>query len=436
MANTVLPATLSIAPFPEGFKADADEFMQQAYQNTTVTVEGNLLTGLYLPPGTTLPTADQGPIAMGGVWYFWDPVSGQYQPQTVSQKTAKNYARNSAYQVAQQGTNFTIPSGTVTQTYDMAQTQAAIASITTGATVLTVGPAVGPSAGIDNDLVPGGINYLVGSTLVPTLAATDLFAHEHLIEGIDLVMLQGEILSLSFSCLPTVAGTYSVYLANGSRNASFVVNFTILSGQANTWVRVKINGIPPFPAIGTWSYAEGVTGLYIGVVMATGSQWQTASQKTWLSGFFAGTSSNINMLTVAANAMAITGIKLEAASASTYLQVPSFAEEYDSMQRYYYTSFNYQSTSAGVALLGVCHLAALAVMTWPFPRRMCKAPSVVPFSSTSFTTGTVRNMSTAADVTVSSLVATQKGVSSGFAVTGAAKADVILALIRADARLS
>src|SRR5215475_4611444 len=188
---------ISYAPFPEGFDGDMDETFQQSGQLATIYISGNFLTGLYYPNGTiplpTLPTSDQGPIALNGQWYFWDPVTGQYLPQSASVKPAKNFAKNSQYQVQQTGSAFPSIATGVTNLYDMALCRA------TQANVLGVSAGIGPPAGADNDFCESAIQYTVGPNLVPTLAATDLFVHEHLIEGSDLAPIQGEIMSLAFS---------------------------------------------------------------------------------------------------------------------------------------------------------------------------------------------------------------------------------------------
>jgi hypothetical protein len=83
------------------------------------------------------------------------------------------------------------------------------------------------------------------------------------------------------------------------------------------------------------------------------------------------------------------------------------------------------------------YAAASAAGTLIFPRRMCKVPTVIPYSPSTNTAGTVRNISgTPADVTVATIPATQKGTGSTFALTGAAVGNVALANITADARLS
>lgn len=426
-AQQVIPLNISIAPFPEGFQGDLDETFQQACILMEAFIQGNFLTGLILPPGSTLPTSDQGPIAMGGQWYFWDPASGQYQPQTVSVKPTRNYARNSIYQVQQAGATFTLASG-ITKTFDCSICR------TTAANILAIAPDTGPAASGDTDFIPTSIKYTVGPSLMPSLAASDLFTHEHVFEGSDLAPLQGQTLSLSFSAFGNQPGTYSAYLTSPGRDMSYVVSWTLAT--ANTWTRVKIPGIPAFPTgTGTWAFTEGQTGLYFGVPMGMGSQWRTTNTASWQPAFLAGTSGNINLLTVVNNQLKITGVKLEANPSVSYLPVNSFSADYEEVIRYYWTNFNYQSVTGGVPMTFVASGTNIAYGTLIFPRRMCKVPAVVPYGTTSHAAGNVTNLSTGTDVALATLTATPKGTGSQITATGT-KGDVFGAYLIADARLS
>jgi hypothetical protein len=430
-----LPGYISYAPFPEGFQGDLDETFQQSGQLAQMYISGNFLSGLYYPVGTTpaptLPTTDQGPISMNGQWYFFDPVTGQYLPQSSSVKTARNYAKNATYQVQQTGTSFTLGAG-ITKTYDMV-----LARCATG-NVLTVAVDTGPVASTDNDYCPASIKYIVG-TPVATLAATDLYVHEHLVEGSDLLMAQGEVLSLSFSVYVNQAGNYSAYLTNFNRDMSYVFPFNVAT--ANQWARIKIPNIPAMPTgTGTWSFADGTTGLYLGVVMGVGGQYQTANPKNWIAGFYAGTSANSNMCSVTNNQMRITGVKLEASATPTFLSVPPFGTDYEELIRYYYTTFNYQVTNAGLIGLNLdSQSGGNAAGSMLFPRRMAKTPTITLFSPTTFTANTIRNLTTAVDVTAFAAPSpTLKGVAFIGAITtpASAKSDVLAAIVTADARLA
>jgi hypothetical protein len=433
-AQQVIPLNISIAPFPEGFMGDMDETFQQACILMEAFIQGNFLTGLILPPGSTLPTTDQGPIAMGGQWYFWDTASGQYLPQTVSVKPTKNFARNPIYQVCQPYTTppgtFTLASG-VTNVYDCAIAR------TTAANVLSIAPDTGPPASGDTDFIPTSIRYYLasGATLKPTLAATDLFTHEHVFEGSDITALQGQTLSLSFSAYGNTPGTYSAYLTSAGRDRSYVVTWTLAT--ANTWTRVKIPGIPAFPTSGgTWSFTEGATGLYFGVPMGVGSQWQTTNTASWQPAFLAGTSGNINMLTVVGNQLKITGVKLEASPSVTYLQANPFSADYEEVIRYYWTSFNYQLLNAGMPVLGTSQTNGNFLLSLTFPRRMCRVPTVTPYGYSSHNPGNITDISTASDIAMASLGAVQKGIAAAGAAAGTTKGDAIGCFVIADARLS
>jgi hypothetical protein len=430
-AQQTIPLTILIAPFPEGFEGNLDETFQQACALMSAYIQGNLLTGLILPPGSTLPTSDVGPIAMGGQWYFWDPTTNQYLPQSAASAGAKNYVKNSVYQIQQVNSAFSLSAGGVIPIYDMA-----LARVTAG-NVLAIAADTGPPATGDNDFISTSIRYTVqGGNLVPTLAATDLYAHEHLIEGCDLAPLQGQVLSLSFSAWTNTPGIYSVYLTSPGRDMSYVANFNL--PVANTWYRVKIAAIPALPTgTGTWHFGEGQTGLYIGFAMGVGSQWKTASLNSWQAGLYCGSASNINMLTTLNQQLKITGIKLEIGSAPTHLAVPSFESDFHDAIRYYWSSFNYQSTSGGVGIIGQAHVTNAALFSATFPRRMCRVPTVTPYGWTTYASGKVTNVSTGTDYTAATLGAVAKGVvatvSTGITAT---KGDTFAAFVIADARLS
>lgn len=429
-SQQLVPLDLSVAPFPEGFQGDLDETFQQAVQLMSGYLAGNFLTGLVLPPGSTLPTSDQGPIAMGGVWYFFDPTTGQYLPQSTSVKAARNYAKNCVYQIQQYQLSGAVPSG-VSNVCDLTQVRSTLGN------VLAISAVTGPPADANGDYRPSALQYTVGPTLVPTPGSTDLYAHEHLIEGCDIAMIQGEILTLSVDVWFNQPGTYSVYLTSSGRDVSYVSNFTIAT--ANTWARIKLGNIPPMPTtIGTWHFGEGQTGLYVGVAMCVGSQWQATAGalNSWQHAFFAGSTANSNLCTVVNNQMRVTGIKLEASPTATYLSVPSFETDFHDATRYYWTNFTYQSLTAGMPMTFVASATNAAYGSLMFPRRMCRVPNVVPYSSNSHAAGNVYDVNSAADIAVATLSATQKGTGGAVTITAGTKGDILTAHVIADARLS
>jgi hypothetical protein len=403
MADQSIPLKISIAPFPEGFEGDMDETFQQACVLMSATVEGQFLTGLVLPPGSTLPTTDQGVIMMDGIWYFWDDTTGQYLPQGNTAKPAKNYAKNPIYQVQQTGSTITPPAGT-SPVFDMALCRCVLG------TSLAVSADVGPIASGVNDDCVAAIKYTVGPTLATTLGATDLYAHEHLIEGSDIAMLQGQLLTVSFFVWCNQPGNYSAYLTSTGRDQSYVQGFTVTA--AGTWQRVVMPAIPAMPTSGTWTYGEGATGIYIGVAFGVGTQWLTTTPGAWQGGFFAGTSKTSNLMAVINNQIKISGVKLEAAAAPSYLSVPSFEADLHDAIRYYYSTFSYQSSTLGAPISMVASSVGGWAASFVFPRRMCKTPVVTPYGYASHNKGNITDISVNPpfDIPVASLAAVPKGV--------------------------
>jgi hypothetical protein len=406
-----IPLTIAIAPFPEGFKGDMDETFQQAVQLMTGYIEGNFLLGLILPPGSDLPTSDQGPIAMDGVWYFWNTATGEYEPQMFPVKTIKNYVKNCVYQVQQTGAAIAVPAGGG-PAYDMSFAQANLVNI------LAISSINGPAAGPNNDNIPTAINYTVGPGVVTTLLATDLYSHEHLFEGSDIVALRGQKMSLSFWAYGTTPGTYSVYLASSGRDESYTAAFTLTT--ANQWTWITVPAIPAFPSGGTWHFGEGVTGLYVGFPFGVGANFRITSGNLnkWLGGLNAGTSQNLNLLATAGNALAITGIKLEASLSPTYLSVPAFADDLEILTRYYFTTFAYQSSTFGAPVQFFASQDNNWAATFIFPRRMALLhPVVTPYSYQTQAAGLVTDMFTNFDILIPNLAASRRGITdSGGAV--------------------
>jgi hypothetical protein len=132
--------------------------------------------------------------------------------------------------------------------------------------------------------------------------------------------------------------------------------------------------------------------------MAVGSQWQTTLTNTWLSNFAAGTSANSNLLGVVNNQLKITGIKLEASSSCTPLTVNSFDDDLEEVLRYYWTSFNYQSVTAGIAIPIFAPSNGVWRADFVFPQRMCKAPTITPYSQDTQVSGLITNLSLGAEI--------------------------------------
>lgn len=169
--------------------------------------------------------------------------------------------------------------------------------------------------------------------------------------------------------------------------------------------------------------------------MGVGGQYQTTTPKQWVSGFFAGTSANSNMLAVTNNQIKVSAIKLESSSSATYFTANSFEADLHDCIRYYFTSFNYQSVTTGVSIISYAYNANVVYFSTLFSRRMCKVPTVVPYSS-SAVAGNVTNLTTGVSYPVATLAATAKGIYAAPTGLTATKGDAFIAPFTADARLA
>lgn len=72
-----IPVDFVMGALPLGFKGNLQEYANAIADAMSATIDATFLTGQV---GGTMPTSDIGPWAINGEWWFWDPVSGQYQP--------------------------------------------------------------------------------------------------------------------------------------------------------------------------------------------------------------------------------------------------------------------------------------------------------------------------------------------------------------------
>jgi len=88
------------------------------------------------------------------------------------------------------------------------------------------------------------------------------------------------------------AGTYSVFIRSSNSGHSYVSNFTVSAGQANTDTE-HIIVIPPITT-GTWN-KDTTTGMNFGFCIGAGTTYQGVNN-TWNTGNFLGTAANTNGL--------------------------------------------------------------------------------------------------------------------------------------------
>lgn len=138
---------------------------------------------------------------------------------------------------------------------------------------------------------------------------------------------------LSFWCRSSIVGTYPVQLRNSAADRSYVALFAINS--ANTWEQkvLTITG----DTSGTWLTNNGV-GLDIILNLGIGTDYDTASPNSWISGNKGSTSSCVDFAANAGATFYITGVQLEQNYQATPFEQRPYGVELALCQRYYWRS--------------------------------------------------------------------------------------------------
>ena len=79
-APVPIPIDLSIAAAPLGWQGNLPDFFNLFQASTAAQLDPTFLTGRTGAIGDPSPAHDIGPFWDGFGWWFWDPLSGQYQP--------------------------------------------------------------------------------------------------------------------------------------------------------------------------------------------------------------------------------------------------------------------------------------------------------------------------------------------------------------------
>lgn len=183
-------------------------------------------------------------------------------------------------------------------------------------------------------------------------------------------------LTASFHVKSSVTGTYGVTLNDGMNTKSNVQTFTISS--ANTWEykTVTFNG-----DTATAIPNDNTPGLSLIFALGVGSDRQTSSTNTWVSGDKLSTSSQTQWTQTDGATFFLTGCQLEVGETATEFEHLPFSEQLNRCKRHYY-----QIVHDGARRYGVDGLysngagAGLNVMiSHPVPMRA--GPTVTPGSS-------------------------------------------------------
>jgi hypothetical protein len=189
---------------------------------------------------------------------------------------------------------------------------------------------------------PGGSENRIRMTVTgadASIAAGQYALFQHVIEGLRTADLQwgtanatDVVLRFGFK---GPAGTYAVAIRNQDLNRSFVREFTISGGDANTDTLQTLTF--PGDTSGTWD-KDNTASLNISFTFAIGSTFQTTSD-AWQSGNYLGTSSTSNGIGTASDVFEIFDVGLYADPDSTGLaprfELPHYDTDLQECMRYY-----------------------------------------------------------------------------------------------------
>ena len=188
-------------------------------------------------------------------------------------------------------------------------------------------------------------------------------------------------LTASFHVKSSVTGTYGVTLNDGMNQKSNVQTFTISS--ANTWEykTVTFNG-DTAQAVPN----DNTPGLSLIFALGVGSDRQTSSTNTWVSGDKLSTSSQTQWTQTDGATFFLTGCQLEVGETATEFEHLPFSEQLNRCKRHYYQIVHHSDRRFGVdGLYSNGAGAGLNIMfTHPVPMRA--GPTVTPGSTLSNTT--------------------------------------------------
>jgi hypothetical protein len=313
-------------------------------------------------PAQWIGIADSG---MGAVRYDFAQTltpNAMAQARANAGVTKKNYIINGAMQVSQENG---ATAGTATTYFPVDQFFLSFGNAGTQTAQQVASPT--PS-GSPNRL------RVTATVADASVAAGDNCELVQVIEGLRVADLRSgsasaKTVTLQFG-VKAPAGTYCVSIRSNGVARSYVAEYVISGGEANTDV-VKSATIVLDQA-GTW-LADNGAGLLIAWGLMVGSTFQTAAN-TWTAGNFLATANQFNFMGTAGNVFELFDVSLTEGATAPPFAVPDYASELLACQRYFYR----RDMQAGVwfAVLQAYTTVAASGPIMDFPVRMRATPAV------------------------------------------------------------
>ena len=252
----------------------------------------------------------------------------------------RNLLINSAMQVAQRGTSFSVGNNSATYTLDRWN------AYERGDAAITVSQESDGPSGFTKSL-----KALV-TAADTSLADPDRAYIEQKVEGqnsafLDFGSSTAKTITVSFWVKSNVTSSnHSFVLANGDDNRAYAVDYAVSSSDAWEFKTITIDG----DTSGTWD-TDNSAGMIVrfGLGVPTGGIRAIAAGSWSSTGGVCGSTSAVNVLAAINNYIQITGVQLEVGDTATPFEHRSYGDELQKCQRYYQRTHNthYASGSFG-----------------------------------------------------------------------------------------
>lgn len=271
---------------------------------------------------TTGQLYPQPPIA-GLPVYQWDGQKWTV-PSSITPAPTKNYIINGAMLVSQENGG---AASTVNGYFPVDQFSLAYNAIT--GTVQAQNVASRTPSGSPNRI---RITCTVADTAMTTNKYVIIIQNLEGVHTTDLMAGLSTAKSVIFSFgVKAPAGTYCLSLRNAALNRSYVGEFTVASGEANTDVYKTI--ALTLDTTGTWA-SDNTVGIYIVWSLMMGPTYQTPAG-VWTAGDFLASSNQFNFMGTVNNVFELFDVGLYQGSVAPLFQVKDYADELQSCLRYF-----------------------------------------------------------------------------------------------------
>lgn len=276
----------------------------------------------------------------------------------------KNYIVNGAMMVSQENGS---TAGTTSNYY-------AVDQFRTGGNSTSGTYTFGQVASVTPAGSPNRVRFTVTSADA-AVGATDFVSILQPIEGLraaDLMFgtASAKMVTLRFG-VKAPAGTYSVTIKNSALDRSYVAEYVISAGEANTDV-IKSVTIPGDQS-GTWLKDTGV-GIYVYFNLMMGSNYQGAAG-AWTASAIWSTSNQFNIMGTNGNVFELFDVGLYEGVVAPSYEVPNYAMELASCQRYFYRMG--AGSWVGTGMIRTTNTASYILVTLPVPMRSAPTLSIV-----------------------------------------------------------